>query len=382
MLWITCSPWLKFLKLFCDTPERTQFVCCIFRAPSEKLMNYASLAYAFKICLALLCWQCALCSVVSADVSTLHHTSAPLLHTFVEVKAYGDNQTAAMLDLVFNEMERVNALLNNYDPASDISLINASAGKGPVVIHSETFDALSVAVHYADISKGAFDFTVAPLIELWGFSRDQPGLSGPEPEDLMIAQTRRLVDYRALGLKRDSSGTHAWLDRTGMRIDVGAFAKGFVADAAINFMRVRNVTHALVAAGGTICALGSKPDGQPWQIGIRHPRNDSTFLTVIPLQNQSVSTSGDYEKFYVKGGKRRTHIVDPRTGMPVSTVQSVTVIATNGSASDALSTALFVLGPKSGLDLIEQLSGFEALIVSASGDVLYSSGWPQKIITY
>jgi len=312
----------------------------------------------------------------------LYHQSKPLLHTFVEVKAYGDNQTAAIIADTFSEMGRVNDLLNNYDPESDVSRINAAAGNDAVNISPETFSALSDAKKYARLSQGAFDFTVGPLVALWGFNQDQPGLSGSDPDDMSIAQAQRLVDYKTLQLTQGPSGASARLKQKGMRIDTGAFGKGFVADRAIQFLREKGIKSALVAAGGTICAIGLKPDGQPWQIGIRHPRNSSSFLTVIPLRDVSVSTSGDYEKFYYKAGKRRTHIIDPRTGTPVSTIQSVTVIAPQGIDSDALSTALFVLGPVDGLALVEKLSGVEALIVTASGEVLYSAGWPQKAIVY
>jgi thiamine biosynthesis lipoprotein len=312
----------------------------------------------------------------------LYQQSKSLLHTFVEIKAYGDNQTDVFINDTFNEMGRVNNLLNNYDPASDVSLINAAAGNDVVKISPETFSALSDAKKYAILSHGAFDFTVGPLVALWGFNQDQPGLSVSDPDDTQIAQVQRLVDYKALQLSQGPSGASAILKHKGMHIDTGAFGKGFVADRAIQFLREKGIKSTLVAAGGTICAIGLKPDGKPWQIGIRHPRNSSSFLTVIPLRDQSVSTSGDYEKFYYKAGKRRTHIIDPRTGTPVSTIQSVTVIAPQGIASDALSTALFVLGPVDGLALIDKLSGVEALIVTASGEVLYSEGWPQKVIVY
>ena len=320
--------------------------------------------------------------VAGAYSSELYHQSKPLLHTFVEVKAYGDNQTAAIIDETFIEMGRVNDLLNNYDNASDVSRINAAAGKVAVKISPETFFALSDAKKYARLSQGAFDFTVGPLVALWGFNQDQPGLSGSEPDDMLIAQVKQLVDYKALLLSQGPSGASARLKHKGMRIDTGAFGKGFVADQAMHFLQKKGIKSALVAAGGTICAIGLKPDGQPWQIGIRHPRNNSSFLTVIPLRDESVSTSGDYEKFYYKAGKRRTHIIDPRTGTPVSTIQSVTVIAPQGIDSDALSTALFVLGPVDGLALVSKLSGVEALIVTASGEVKYSEGWPQKTIVY
>ena len=331
-------------------------------------------------------WLVALSTVMlpvpPACAQELYHQSAPLMHTFVEVKAYGDNQTATTITETFSEMERVNNLLNNYSPASDISAINAGAGKAAVPISPETYSALSDAKTYAQLSNGTFDFTVGPLIALWGFNRDNPGLSGPDPDTAMIKHVCGLVDYHALQLHRKPTGATAQLKNIGMRIDSGAFAKGFAADCALTYLSKKGIKNALVAAGGTIRAIGLKPNGQPWQIGIRHPRNNSNFLTIIPLHDESVSTSGDYEKFYYTSGKRRSHIIDPRTGNPVSAMQSVTVIAPNGMASDTFSTALFVLGPIDGLALVEQLPGFEALIVTASGEVLFSSGWPQKTIVY
>jgi thiamine biosynthesis lipoprotein len=323
-----------------------------------------------------------LASFSGVRAEELYHKSMPLMHTFVEIKACGDNQTPAIIDETFGEISRINDLLNNYDPSSDVSAINTAAGGQAVTISAETYSALSDAQQYARLSNGAFDFTVAPLISLWGFNHEYPGIQGPEPDAERIAQVRQLVDYRALVLKRLPGRATARLKRTGMSIDTGAFAKGAAADAAIAYLQAKGIQRALVAAGGTIRAIGQKPDGKPWQIGIRHPRNENSFLTVIELHDQSVSTSGDYETFYYKAGKRRSHIIDPRTGMPVSTLQSVTVIAPNGSASDSLSTALFVLGPQKGLRLIEEKKGFEALIVTAGGKVVYSKGWPQKTIIY
>ena len=348
----------------------------------HQLERETTVAIHTRIIFWLVALSTAVLPVARAYTQELYQQTAPLMHTIVEVKAYGDNQTATTIAETFSEMERVNNLLNNYNQASDISAINASAGKAAVTISPETYSALSDAKKYAKLSKGTFDFTVGPLISLWGFNRDQPGLSGADPDITMIKQVCSLVDYRALQLHHAPAGATARLKQIGMRIDSGAFAKGFAADCALTYLSKKGIKNALVAAGGTIRAIGLKPDGQPWQIGIRHPRNNSNFLTVIPLHDESVSTSGDYEKFYYKSGNRRSHIIDPRTGNPVTAMQSVTVIAPDGMASDSFSTALFVLGPVDGLELVEQLPGFEALIVTASGEVLFSSGWPQKKIVY
>lgn len=321
-------------------------------------------------------------SLQSALAEDLYHEVRPLMHTFVEIKAYGTAGTPRIIDGAFSEIQRINSLLNNYDPESEISAINKAAGGKPVHVSIETYRALSDAKAYARISRGAFDFTIAPLVKLWGFNRENPGPINPEPGNDAIQGARQLVDYRALHLQKTSRAAFAGLPRSGMHIDTGAFGKGVAAEYAIGYLKEQGLKSALVAAGGTITAIGLKPDGKTWQIGIRHPRVDGSFLTIISLRNQSVSTSGDYEKFYYKGGKRRTHIIDPRTGMPVSTIQSVTVIAPRASTSDALSTALFVLGPEQGLEIIEKEKGVEALMVTTSGEIVYSSGWPQKKIIY
>jgi len=174
----------------------------------------------------------------------------------------------------------------------------------------------------------------------------------------------------------------AWLAQQGMWIDVGSFSKGYVADRALEVLQQRGITNALIAAGGTICARGVKPDGSPWKVAVRHPRKEDSFLTFITLRDAAISTSGDYERFYEKKGKRRGHIIDPRTGMPVERMQSVSVIAEKGIDSDALSTALFVLGPEKGIALIDSLPGTAALLVTHDSSIVMSQSWPEKIVIY
>ncbi len=309
----------------------------------------------------------------------------PLLHTFVQIKAYGTGAAKAV-DAAFAEMGRVNDLLNNYDPNSEVSAINTFAGIKPVVLSPETVEALENAKRYGDISGGAFDFTIGPLLKLWGFAKEIPGRRGNEPGEKEIRAAKELVDYRALeisvGQKKGSSVKTGRLLKKGMRIDVGAFSKGFVSDRGMQVLKKHGIHNALIAAGGTICVAGTKPEGEPWQIGIRHPRKNEDMLTMLKLKDTTVSTSGDYERFYNKKGKRRSHIIDPRTGRPVARMQAVTVIAPEGKVSDALSTALFVLGTEDGLALVDTLEGVEALMVDDKGGIFYSRGWPQKVVIY
>jgi len=311
--------------------------------------------------------------------------SRPLLHTYVEIKAYGDNASQAV-EAAFAEMARVNDLLNNYDPHSEVSSINDRAGGKAVALHPETWDALELALRFGRLSGGALDITIGPLLKLWGFGKEEPGLAGGDPDAQALQKARSLVDYRALklGSSKSASGMvvyKACLEKNGMWIDVGSFSKGYCADRGMAVLKERGIQNALLAAGGTICGMGRKPDGTLWKVGIRHPRKDD-FMTFIYLQDASVSTSGDYETYYTKKGRRRGHIIDPRTGSPVERMQSVTVLAKTGGESDALSTTLFVLGPDAGIKLVDSLPGASALLVSAQGDIAMSASWPQKTVVY
>jgi thiamine biosynthesis lipoprotein len=339
----------------------------------------------YKHLLIILFLQIFFCPGVSADSHKLITETRPLLHTFVEIKAYGKKARDA-IEEAFSEMERVNVLLNNYDPDSEVSEINRHAGRNPVQVSPETMEALQLAVKYGDISGGAFDITIGPLLKLWGFAQDNPGLKGKGPDGDAVRKAKFLVDYHALELTMVKKGNRtlrtAQLKKSGMWIDVGAFTKGYVADRAVAVLKRRGIKNALISAGGTICAIGTKQDSSPWKVGIRHPRKEDSFLTIISLTDRTVSTSGDYEKFYKKNDRRRTHIIDPRTGMPVEKVQAVTVIARKGFESDALSTALFILGPDEGIKLVNSLADVEALIVSHEGRIVLSKEWPQKTVIY
>jgi thiamine biosynthesis lipoprotein len=167
-----------------------------------------------------------------------------------------------------------------------------------------------------------------------------------------------------------------------MYIDVGAFSKGYVADRSMEIINNNGIKNALISVGGTIIACGKKPDQSNWKIGIRHPRKEDSFLSFVELKDCAVSTSGDYEKYFKKKNKRFTHIIDPRTGMPVDRHQSVTVMAKTGVESDALSTALFVMGTEEGIVLVNSLPGVEALIIDHAGKVFMSRDWPQKTVIY
>lgn len=296
-----------------------------------------------------------------------------MLHTFVEIKAYGA-KAAGAVEAAFVEIERVNRLLNNYDPTSEISQINSAAGLGAVAVSPATLEALAGAKYYGELSGGALDITIGPLLKLWGFAQEEPGAQTDPPSSAALDRVRQLVDHRLIRL--DTIGGTARLPLKGMWIDTGSFTKGYVVDRAACVLKKQGVTQALITAGGTVLALGKKPGDRSWQVGIRHPREEGKLLGHILLEDQAVSTSGDYERFYHRKGRRICHIIDPRSGQPIESVQGISVIAPTAMASDALSTALFVLGVQKGLSLADNLPGVEVMIVDRAGRRHFSSGWP------
>jgi thiamine biosynthesis lipoprotein len=295
-----------------------------------------------------------------------------MLHTLVEIKAYGDNVEDAV-NAAFSEIERINLFLNNYDPKSEVSLINKTAGLKEVVISPETLEALMGALFYGGLTDGALDITIGPLLELWGFTQEEPTREAAPPSPNELDKTRQLVDFRALRL--DAINGTAMLLKRGMWIDAGSFTKGYAVDRAAHVLKKNGVKHALITAGGTILAVGKKSSGKYWQVGIRHPRQEGRLLSSVAIEDQAISTSGDYERFYRFKDRRICHIIDPRSGQPIEAVQSISVIAPSAMASDALSTALFVLGAHQGLLLVNNLPDTEALLVDQEGAQHKSRGW-------
>lgn len=323
-------------------------------------LSLAAATPAFTLCFA------------EATPTGIYREARPLLHTFVEIKAFGDRAQIAVR-AAFDEIERVNHLLNNYDPKSEVSTINRAAGQGVVSVSPETLEAIAGAKYYGDLSDGALDITIGPLLKVWGFARETPGTPEP-PSAASLDRAKRLVSYRLIQL--DAIRGVAGLPQEGMWIDTGSFAKGYVVDRAAKLLKSLGVARALITAGGTIFAMGNKKGDIPWRVGIRHPREEGKLLGSIPLVDQAVSTSGDYERFYRHGGRRICHIIDPRSGQPVKAVQGISVIAPTALASDALSTSLFVLGVREGLALVKNLPETEAMIVDEEGRVHCSPGWP------
>ncbi len=272
-------------------------------------------------------------------------------------KAYGRRARRA-LHAVQREMKRLERLLSRFDRNSEISSINCSAGLKPAKVSSETFELLKKAMEISLLSGGAFDITVGPLVKLWDYKH-----ATCAPEDAAIHKTLELIGFSNLMLEADRMTVG--LKMPGQMIDLGGVGKGYASDRAMDVFRRYGVASAFTNIGGNVSTLGLKPDGSMFRVGIRHPRQEDSLIGAVSVLNQSVVTSGDYERYFTdQYGKRRHHLLNPVTGYPAeSGLISVTVVHKSAMLADALSTALFVLGSKKGLELLGRFPSAEAVLV-------------------
>ncbi len=258
-------------------------------------------------------------------------------------------------------VERVDSLMSTYRPESEISQVNAQAGTyTPTRLSKETTDVLAAALRYAASTAGALDVTVGPLADVWGFHA-HAGRIPPRPA---LDSARAFVGWRRVAF--DSAARMVRLPHRGMRLDLGAIAKGYALDLAARAMRRAGARRGMVDLGGNVLVFGAPPSGRWWRTAVVDPRLPEAALGVITMDGGAVATSGSYEQFFEAGGRRYGHIFDPRTGAPTSGVASATVVAPTGIASDALSTALYVLGPEAGC-AVAAAEGVEALWVRDPG---------------
>ncbi|CAG0946615.1 FAD:protein FMN transferase [Anaerolineae bacterium] len=274
-------------------------------------------------------------------------------------------------EAAFNEIARLEAIFSSYRDDSDVSRINASAGKAPVNVHPETVEVMRKALYVATLSGGAFNPAIGALSRLWGPS----GEKGVVPGEKEVEKLLPLVDCNYIVLKEHDR--KAGLEKEGMAINLGGVAKGYIVDRAVSAMRNAGVTRGIIHAGGDMTVF-QKDRGKPFTIGIQDPR-EKKLLGEAYVYNGAVATSGDYERFFIKDGVRYHHILDPKTGFPARGTRGVTLIAKDPTVADALSTAVFVLGPEKGMSIIEGLDGVEGVIIGEDGKVSVSSGFEGKI---
>lgn len=286
-----------------------------------------------------------------------------IMGTLVEITVLPPNEKA--VKEAFNEMKRIDALMDIYRENSEVSILNR---EGEDRVSKETLEVIKKSIEFSRLTRGAFDITCGPLVNLWKEAKKNKEI--PTAEE--IKETISLVGYKKLILE----GSWVRFKEKGMQIDLGGIAKGYAVDKAIEVLKKNGIKQALVNAGGDLYALGKASQGEKWQIGIQHPRQEGKILTIIKVKDEAVATSGDYQRYFMLKGKRFAHIVNPMTGWTVQDVpMSVTIIAPDAASADALATGVFVLGPQEGMKLINSLSGIEGMIVSEGMKTVTSSGW-------
>lgn len=285
--------------------------------------------------------------------------------TRVNVELWSESQTTAnsCSDRVFKEMHRVDALMSPYKATSELSVINQKASSNAVPVSAELFNLIQQSIHYSDLSAGAFDITFASIGHQYDYRLQV------KPDLHTISQQLDTINYKNLILK-DQTVQFA---KPGMSIDLGGIAKGYAVDQAITILQQCGIQLALVSAGGDSRIIGDKR-GRPWMIGIQHPRKKQAVALSIPLTDTAISTSGDYERFFISNNDRIHHIINPQTGTSATQSWSATVIGPDATSTDALSTTVFILGAEKGLKLINTMDDMDAIIIDPKGVVHYSSG--------
>ncbi len=319
-------------------------------------------------------------SVETPFTSTRITAEATAMGTHLAFAAYterGIDEPAIRraFDDAIAEIRRLETLMTTWKPDSEISRVNAAAGKSPVKVSAETFDVVKESLHAGDISKGTFDITFDSLHGLWKFDQD---LDPHPPTEAQVKE--KLVNVGYKHVKLDPAASTVFIDHAGTQIGLGGIAKGYAVDKAAAILDKAKIKSFYVQAGGDLFTRGKKPDGSDWQTGIRDPRGDETkFFALVPVSDHSFSTAGDYERSYITLGKRYHHIIDPRTGYPATACRSVTIWAPSAFLADEIDDAVFILGPKEGLELVESLDGVGAVIVDAKNNLWVSKRLEGKL---
>ena len=304
-----------------------------------------------------------------------HAMGTHLAYAAFTTPAVDAARVRASFDTATLEIKRLEALMTTWSPDSEVSQINAAAGKTAVAVGPETFDVIRESLHASEMSSGAFDITFETLHGLWKFDQD---LDPHPPADAAIRAQLAHLGYRHV--KLDATAHTVLLDDPATRIGLGGIAKGYAVDRASKVLSDAGLSSFYVQAGGDLYTRGLKPDGSPWLAGIRDPRGpEGDYFAMVAVSDHAFSTAGDYERAYIVGGKRYHHIIDPHTGYPATASRSVTIWAPTALLADEIDDAVFILGPQKGLALVESLDDVGAVIVDAHDRVWTSKRLQAKL---
>ncbi len=304
-----------------------------------------------------------------------------LMGTVCTVDAFEDG-SEQLYDEVFERLEELELIFNPTRADSEVTAVNAAAGLAPVEVSHELFLVLSEAISYAKLTDGALNPAIGPLVNLWGILTNHEHV----PTDSELKQVLPLCNWNDVELlpaaggaaSGEASADRVYLKRQGMAIDLGCIVKGYAADQVVSILKKRRVKRAVVNLGGNVYVFGIKPDGSPWRIGVKNPKEPGgPSAAMMDVKECSAVTSGMYERYFEQNGKRYHHILDSATGFPADTgIASVTVISLSSLQADALSTALFVLGKEAGMKLLEGIPEVQALFIDNEGVLSATPGFP------
>jgi len=288
-------------------------------------------------------------------------------HFVLSVVTDDEQQGNAQIDAGINEIRRIEQLLTTFSDDSETNRVNQNAGIVPVKVSRETFDLVQRSIRISALTQGAFDITYGSIDKrLWNFDQNMTSL----PDKATARKMTRLINYRNIIL--DQQQCTVFLKEAGMRMGFGGIGKGYAADRARQIMKQAGAESGVVNASGDLTTWGLRPDGSQWTVGIVDPNAKHEVFSYMNISDMAVATSGNYEKYVVIGGKKYSHTIDPRTGLPISGIKSVTIITTHAEIADAMATPVTIMGIAAGLDMINQMKNIEAIIID-DNDNLYTS---------
>jgi thiamine biosynthesis lipoprotein len=304
-----------------------------------------------------------------AIAPVIHKQVIKLMGNRFEISVVADDMQWAdeRINDAVTEIRRIEALLTTFNENSQTNLINQNAGIAPVKVDKEVFNIIERSIRISQLTQGAFDISYGSIDKrLWNFDQTLTSL----PDHKTARQLVRLINYRNIIL--DESNSTVFLKEKGMRIGFGGIGKGYAAECTKQLLLAKGVTSGIVNASGDLTAWGYQPGGQPWTIGIADPDNAHYAFSHLNITNMAIATSGNYEKFILVNGKKYSHTIDPKTGLPVTGIKSVSIISQNAEIADAMATPVTIMGVRAGLDMINQVKGLACIIIDDNNKIFTS----------
>jgi FAD:protein FMN transferase len=302
---------------------------------------------------------------VNSEAQQVYKRTLKLMGSRFDITVVANNEAEGntYIDMAIAEISRIEKLISDWDPTTQVSEINRQAGIKPVKVDKEVFDLIDRSIKISELTSGAFDISYASMDKIWKFD----GSMTKKPTDVEIKKSVEKIGYQKIIL--NEAEFSVFLPQAGMKIGFGAIGKGYAADKGKALLIKNGVQAGIINASGDMNTWGKQPGGESWMVAITNPLNKEKAFSWLPIDNSAIVTSGNYEKFVVFDNVRYAHIIDPRTGYPAQGIVSASVLCSSAELADALATAVTVMGVEVGLDFINQLKGVECILVDVNNKV-------------